>query len=304
VGGGFLGTHVAAGFTAAETPTTILTRTAPTTGSLAAAAATRLVEGDAADTDVLDDALTGCGHVVWCAGGLLPAESNADPIGDVLWSLPAFLTALEALRRRPGVGLTFFSSGGAVYGDPHVLPVSETHPVAPRTSYAVMKVAAEHYLALYRTRHGIPGLALRCGNVFGAGQPADRSQGLVAAALARVRAGQPVPVYGDGRIVRDYVHVDDVVAVVLALARRPDMPAVLNVGSGRGTSVTELLTLIEEVTGLAVQVERHPVRPDDIQRVVLDISLLQSTMAFEPRSLRDGLARTWTATNEAASTLR
>jgi UDP-glucose 4-epimerase len=159
VGGGFLGTHVAAGFTKAETPTTILTRTAPTPGSAAADAATRLVEGDAADSDVLDDALTGCGHVVWCAGGLLPAESNADPIGDVLWSLPAFLSALEALRRRPSVGLTFFSSGGAVYGEPHELPVPETHPVAPRTSYAVMKVTAEHYLAGSR----------RCGAVPGAG---------------------------------------------------------------------------------------------------------------------------------------
>ncbi len=304
VGGGFLGMRVAAGFTAAGAPTTILTRTAPTPGSAATGIAPRVVEGDAADADVLDEALIGCGHVVWCAGGLLPAESNADPIGDVISSLPSFLTALEALRVRPGVAMTFFSSGGGVYGNPQVLPVAETHPVAPLTSYAVMKVTAEHYLALHRKLYGVSGLVLRCGNVFGAGQPADRSQGLIAATLVRVRAGEPVPVYGDGRIVRDFVHVDDVVAVVLALARRRDLPAILNVGSGRGTSVNELLTLVEEVTGMAVQIERHAARAEDVRRVVLDIGLLQSIMSFEPLSLREGLARTWTATSEAAPTLR
>jgi UDP-glucose 4-epimerase len=241
---------------------------------------------------------------VWCAGGLLPAESNDDPIGDVLWSLPALLTALEALRRRPGVGLTFFSSGGAVYGNPQVLPVPETHPVAPLTSYAVMKVAAEHYIGLHRRLYGLPGLVLRCGNVYGAGQPDDRSQGVIAATLARVRTGQPVPVYGDGQIVRDFVHVDDVVGVVLALAPRRDLPTIVNVGSGRGTSINELLATVDDVTGMPVRVERHPAREFDVQRIVLDIGLLQSLMMFDPMALREGLARTWTSTSEAASTLR
>lgn len=301
VGGGFLGTEVAAGFTAIGAPTTILTRSAPT---LAAGMALRVVEGDAADVEALDTALMGCGHVVWCAGGLLPAESNADPVGDVLSSLPAFLTALEALRVRPGVGMTFFSSGGAVYGNPGAVPVSEAHPVAPLTSYAVMKVTAEHYLGLHRRLYGTSSLVLRCGNVYGARQPADRSQGVVAATLARVRAGEPVPVLGDGQVVRDFVHVDDVVAVVVALAGRRDLPPIINVGSGRGTSIRELLALIEEVTGLSVHVERHAARADDVQHVVLDIGLLQSIMPFEPLSLRAGLARTWAGISEAAPTLR
>lgn len=305
VGGGFLGSHVAAGFTAAGVPVTLLTRTAPSSASTARRIeGARVIEADAADPEAMDDALSGCGHVVWCAGGLLPGDSNADPIGDVLSALPAFLTGLEAVRRRPGVGVTLFSSGGTVYGNPAVLPVPETHPVSPLTSYAVMKVAAEHYLSLYHELYGVRELVLRCGNVFGEGQPSDRSQGLVAAVLARVLAGEPVPLYGDGSAVRDYVHIDDVVSVMLALTGRSDVPAVLNVGTATATSVTELLTLVEQVTGRTVRVERRDARPGDVRSVVLDVSLLRSLMAYDPLPLRDGLARSWAALSEAALTPR
>ena len=303
VGGGFLGSHIAGALCAAGVRTTVLTRSTPSAGSAGARVlGARVVEGDAADAAVFDDALTGCTQVVWCAGGLLPGESNADPIGDVLLSLPAFLTGLEALRRRPGVHMTFFSSGGAVYGEPGKLPVAETHPLSPITSYAVMKVTAEHYLSVYRALYDVPSLVLRCANVYGEGQPGDRSQGVVAAVLDRVRVGEPVPLFGDGTAMRDFVHIDDVVPVVLGLAGRRDTPPVVNVGSGTGTKLADLLGLVAEVTGATVQIERHPARAGDVHSVVLDIGLLRSLLRFEPLPLRAGLSRTWSALSEAALT--
>jgi UDP-glucose 4-epimerase len=296
VGGGFLGIHVTAGFAADGIPTTLLTRTAPASGPASnRVAGVRVIEGDAADPEVVEEALNGCRSVVWCAGGLLPDESNADPIGDVLSSLPALLTCLEAVRGRVGIGITLLSSGGAVYGNPAVLPVPETHPLNPRTSYAVLKIAAEHYLSLYRQVFGVPGVVLRCGNVFGEGQPAGRSQGLVATVMAHLHAGTAVPVYGDGSAVRDYLYVDDLVSVVMATTGRDDLPAVMNVGSGRGTSITELLRLMEEVTGMVVHVDRRPARPGDVRNVVLDIARLRSVLPFDPLPIREGLARTWAA---------
>ncbi len=299
VGGGFLGTHVVSGFVAAGVRTTLLTRTVPTSPAAARrVAGARLVLGDAAGPQAMEEALNGAGDVIWCAGGLLPDDSNADPVGDVLATLPAFLTCLEAVRGRVGIGVTLLSSGGAVYGNPAVLPVPETHPLSPRSSYAVMKIAAEHYLSVYRRAFGIPGVVLRCGNVFGEGQPGDRSQGLVAAVMTHLRAGSVVPVYGDGSAVRDYLYVDDLVSVVRATIGRSDLPAVMNVGSGEGTSITTLLGLIEEVTGLPVHVDRRPERPGDVRRVVLDIARLRSALPFDPVPLREGLARTWTAVGE------
>jgi UDP-glucose 4-epimerase len=294
VGGGFLGSHVAGALAAQRIPTTVLTKTSPSpaTEALMGAAAVRV--GDAANTSALKDSLEGAGHVVWCAHGLLPADSNEQSAADLTLALLPLLTALDVLRRRPGVGITFFSSGGTVYGNPDTLPVPESHPTRPLTSHGVTKVAAEHYLTLYRDVYGVPSLILRCGNVYGEGQPSDRSQGLIAAALECARRRRPLTIYGDGSTVRDFIFIDDVVDVVLALLGRADVPTVINVGSGYGTSVADVVELVELVTGASLELERQSIRPGDVRRIVLDITRLRSVLPeFEPTPLPNGMARMW-----------
>jgi UDP-glucose 4-epimerase len=294
VGGGFLGSHVAGALAGHGHPTTVLTRTPPTpmTEARIGDAAVRI--GDAADTNVFTDSLEGANHVVWCAGGLLPADSNEHPAADVASALLPLLSALDILRHRRGVGITFFSSGGTVYGNPRSLPVNESHPTRPLTSYGVTKVAAEQYLSLYGEVYGVPHVVLRCGNVYGEGQPTDRSQGLIAAALECTRIGRPLAVYGDGLSVRDFVFIDDVVGVVAALLGRSDPPPVLNVGSGGGASVANVLALVERVTGETLELQWRPVRPGDVRQIVLDISRLRSVLPdYEPTSLVDGVALMW-----------
>ena len=156
VGGGFLGSHLVAGLAAEGARVTVLTRTRPQGGAAARIAGARTVVSDAADPAAVEHALENVDHVVWCAGGLLPADSNLDPIADVRDALPPVLTMLEVLRRRPQVGITFVSSGGTVYGNPTLLPVPESHPTSPLTSHGVTRVAAEHYLALYQDVYGVP----------------------------------------------------------------------------------------------------------------------------------------------------
>jgi UDP-glucose 4-epimerase len=298
VGGGFLGSHIAAGLQAGGQRVTVLSRTLPTGDAEVrmSAAGVAVIVGDAADLAAVEAGLDRCADVVWCAGGLLPADSNLDPLGDIHASLPPLLTVLQALRARRRGSMTFLSSGGTVYGNPTVLPVPEDHPTRPITSYGVLKVAAEHYVSIYAELYGVPGLILRCANVYGEGQRGDRSQGLVAAVLERVRRGQPVPVFGDGTSVRDYVHVADVVDVVAALRGLAHPPAVVNVGSGVGTTVDELLADVEAVTGSTVRRQAFPARAGDVDRVVLDIGRLRSLVSFTPLGLEVGLRRTWAAT--------
>jgi UDP-glucose 4-epimerase len=295
VGGGFLGSHLVAGLAAEGARVTVLTRTRPRGTAASRIAGARTVVAEAAEPAAVERALENVDHVVWCAGGLLPAESNLDPISDVRETLPPLLTMLEALKHRPGVGITFLSSGGTVYGNPMILPVPESHPVSPLTSHGVTKVAAEHYLGLYQDVYGVPVLILRCGNVYGEGQRGDRSQGVVAAGLASVETGQPFRVFGDGFSERDYVYIGDVVDVVCELLARAGVPRIVNVGSGQATSVIDILAAVESVTGAALTLDPRPARPGDVSRIVLDTSLLQSLAPFDPLPLRDGIALTWTA---------
>lgn len=294
IGAGFIGTHVARRLLAAGLPVRVITRSALRDGPQAdlAAADVRLV--DAASRTLLEPALDGVDEVVYCAAGLMPAESNLDPATDVGLAVPPLINVLEALRERPQAKLVFLSSGGTVYGDVTVPLVTESHPTEPITSYGVMKLASEKYVAMYAHHHALRTCVLRCANVYGEGQPPNRSQGVIAAFMDRIGRGVPVTLFGDGGIVRDFVYVDDVAGVVLNALGGP-APAVANVGSGVGASLQELVGLLGEVTGREPVVDRRPDRGFDARRIVLDNSLARDRLGLEPTALRDGLARTWAA---------
>jgi UDP-glucose 4-epimerase len=299
VGGGFIGSHVARGFVIQGVPTTVVTRKEPKGVTAERLSGSRLVVADAGDTEAMRPVVDLADHIVWCAGGLLPAESNERPGDDLVSALLPLLRTLDLLTARGEGSLTLISSGGTVYGNPAVLPVPEHCLPRPLTSHGITKVSCELYLSLYRDLHGFRTLALRCGNVYGEGQLPNRSQGLVANALNRALHGEPILVFGDGGAVRDYIHVDDVVDVVCTLAGRLDAPEVVNVGTGLGTTVTELLMLVERVTRRHLVLERRPSRAGDVRAVVLDTTLLQSLMVFAPLPLEDGLAHTWSVLVEA-----
>ena len=110
----------------------------------------RFVEQKISDVDAYERLLVGVTDVVYSFTGLLPFQSNVSPLTDIAESLSPLISLLEALRSRPDVSLVFLSSGGTVYGNPRVLPVSEDHPTDPLTSYGIMKLTAEKYIGMYR----------------------------------------------------------------------------------------------------------------------------------------------------------
>jgi UDP-glucose 4-epimerase len=259
---------------------------------VAALGADDLHLGDAADPDALAPALEGIGHVVYCAGGLLPAASEENPERDAELTLRPLRAVLEALRTRPEVTLTYISSGGTVYGEPESVPVPETAPTHPLGSYGRLHLVCEEEIGRHCAERALRARILRCSTVYGEHQRPDRGQGAVVTFLHRIARGETIHLYGDGETARDYVYAGDVAQVAFNLLDRDKDPRVLNVAAGVGTSLLELLRLAEKQVGRRAVVEQHPERGFDVHRIVLDIGRLRELTGFEPTPLEAGIERT------------
>jgi UDP-glucose 4-epimerase len=292
IGCGFIGSHVVTELAAGGRPAVVLTHSPPADEILAAIAPGGLQLGDASDARDLERALDGIGHVVYCAGGLLPKASEEEPERDEELTLKPLRAVLGALRSRPQTRLTYISSGGTVYGEPEQVPVSETAPIGSLGSYGKLHVACEQEIAHQRKEHRLRARVLRCATVYGEYQSPDRGQGAVVTFLHRIETGQPIDLYGGGATVRDYVYAGDVARAIVMLLDRDEEPSVLNVGSGEGTSLLELLRLVEAQVGRAAEVRAHAERGFDVHRIVLDTSRLNALLDFQPTPLAAGIGRT------------
>lgn len=249
--------------------------------------------------DLIPDLLESVEAVYLLAWTTKPQAANQSPAYDVESNVFAglhFLDGLLTLRRRPRV--IFVSTGGAIYGAPDALPTKETSCARPIGAYGIGKLAFEHYLDLYRRIHGIDYLVARPGNPYGEGQDPAASQGAVGVFLGRLARGEAIHIWGDGRIVRDYLYIRDLAAgLSLALDYRPvdvDAPRIFNFGSGVGVSLVELIARIEDITGQKVDIRHEPERPVDVPAIVLDCARAERLLGWTARtSLDEGLARTW-----------
>ncbi len=290
-GTGFIGSEVALGFREAGWAVRAVARR-PLLSPSAAAAGVELVLGPAEDPTVLHRALEDVDWVVH-AVGCPPPGALTDDFDSTAVSVLGLDTLLEALRSRPGVGLTFVSSGGAVYGDVNELPVGEETRCRPISAYGLSKLMAEDSIAAYSARYGIPARILRVSNAYGPRQDAANGQGVIGAFLHAASTDRPVPVFNAGRAVRDFVHVGDVAKAVVALRPNQSEPQVVNVGGGVGHSVVQILEMVEGVTGAHLRVEWAPRRPSDVHSIVLNVSRLNTMMAWQPRDLETGIEQVW-----------
>ena len=193
-----------------------------------------------------------------------------------------------------GVGrVVFLSSGGTIYGIPTVIPTPENAPTDPITAYGVAKLAIEKYLEIFRRRHGVDYRILRVANVYGPYQTAEKGQGVVAAFLTRALADEPLEIWGDGQVVRDYVFVADVAEAIWATMHHKSLSRVFNIGGGAGASVLQIAAAIEELVGHPLQRRFHPARLVDVPVSVLDHSLTTNELGWMPAvDLEQGLAQT------------
>jgi UDP-glucose 4-epimerase len=215
--------------------------------------------------------------------------SVAQPDFDADVNVLGTVRVLEAARGQ-GTKVVFSSTGGAIYGECEA-PAPEDAPRRPIAPYGTSKLAAEEYLATYNRLYGTGHVSLRYGNVYGPRQDPHGEAGVVAIFFNTLREGGTPKVFGDGSQTRDYVYVGDVARATLAAVERDG--GVYNVGTGRETSVVELLGLCQQVAGTSFEPEFAPARPGEIQRSVLDPSRAVDELGWRSEhSLENGLRET------------
>jgi UDP-glucose 4-epimerase len=201
------------------------------------------------------------------------------------------INVLEAARAA-GARIVFASTGGAIYGECE-RPATEDDPRRPLAPYGAAKLCAEEYIATFERLYGDGHVALRLGNVYGPRQDPHGEAGVVAIFLGLLAEGGTPKVFGDGSQTRDYVYVADVVRAAIA-AQESGSSGVFNVGTGRETSVLELLQACCRVAGVEAEPEFAPPRQGELARNVLDPSLAERVLGVRAETaIDDGLRSTW-----------
>ncbi len=227
------------------------------------------------------------------------SESVRDPMHDAEVNVLGTLNVLQQCAAY-GVGRFVFSStGGALYGEPERLPADEEHPVRPLSPYGASKDAAEAYVRTLCSFSGIRYTILRYGNVYGSRQDPFGEAGVVAIFAKAMMRGQRPTIFGDGSHERDYVYVDDVVqANVLALGQ--DADGVYNIGTGEGTTVSQVFDAVAGATDYDGAPEHAVERPGDVHRIYLDVRRAERELGWRAAmSLEEGIRRTVDAMREA-----
>ncbi len=259
--------------------------------ALRAARCFRLVEGRLQDLE-LPAVLEGAGHVYHLAAQAgVRASWGRDfehYTGHNVLATQRLLEAAVAAGRPRFV----YASSSSVYGDSATLPLREDGICRPVSPYGVTKLAGEHLAVLYHRNHGLPTVSLRYFTVYG---PRQRPDMAFHRFLRAARDGTAVTVYGDGLQTRDFTFVDDIVAATRAAALSGRPGSVYNVGGGVRVALEDVLRLVRDVTGRALQIQRQGAQKGDMRDTFADTSAAARDLGFRSTvSLPEGLAREWT----------
>jgi UDP-glucose 4-epimerase len=278
-GAGFIGSHLTDALLADGHQVRVLDDLS-TGKRLNLTAAAELIVGDVSDPATAARAMLGvqgCFHLAAIAS---VQRGNEDWLGTHRVNLGGTIAVLDAARGETASGgitvPVVYASSAAVYGDLGNEAATEVaHPV-PQTAYGADKLASELHAAIGWHVHGVPTLGLRFFNVYGRRQdPSSPYSGVISIFADRIAAGQGVTLHGDGGQTRDFVHVSDVVAHLRAAMRALDTnpgAGVLNVCTGRETSIAGLAAVLGQLSGRAPEIAHGPARSGDIRRSVGDPS--------------------------------
>ncbi len=225
--------------------------------------------------------------VVHLVSGMKPSSTLDDYLVERETVLTPALCLANALASL-GTQLVYFSSGGTVYGAPSSHHAAEDDPCEPISFYGRSKLEMETHLRFLQRTRGLRSLIIRPSNPYGPHQALNGAQGLVSVLFGRIAERCGLEVWGDGSSVRDYIHVDDLVAMTIALIEHGSEGTV-NAGSGEGHSLLDVVRIVEQVSGQEIPLDFRPARAVDVPRLVLDVGRLRAMGLHRSRPLTQGI---------------
>lgn len=289
-GTGFLGTALALRLNQESWDVCVVGRSAfnPTTSGIVSH------QSSLDDEAILRNLLPHYPIVIHLASTTTPGLSASSPVREAEENILPALRLLQILKEFQSIKLIYVSSGGALYGNPASLPVTEDQPLWPLSHHGVGKVAVEGFLRVYGEQHGERVTVLRPSNVYGPRQALRVGFGVIRTMLEHVRRDTAIEFWGDGETVRDYLFIDDWVEACWRLLTPQAPTGVFNVGAGQGCSLNSLRAVVERVTGRALRVQWCPKRQVDVRGVVLDSTRLRVATGWVPQvNLEEGIQRMW-----------
>jgi UDP-glucose 4-epimerase len=295
-GAGFIGSSIAAALLERGASVTVLDDFS--SGSEQNLAVARgdldVIRADVSDSHAVGRGCQGVDAIFHQAAVPSVHASVEDPLRCDQVNVHGTLCLLETARRL-GVPRVVFAASAAAYGDSEALPKQESMAPEPLSPYAASKVAGEHYMRVYAHLHGMKTLSLRYFNIFGPRQdPRSDYAAAIPKFLRKLLDGEPPVVFGDGQQTRDFCFIDHVVdATLRALELERAEGQVVNVASGSGTSILDLIAMLQRIIGTDRAPRHEETRPGDVRHSRADISRARELLGYEPQvSVEQGLQRT------------
>ena len=249
-------------------------------------------QGNFHDEAKLFETLNGVEIAYHLVSSTVPGDLNIDVTKELHENVVGSLGVVQACVKLC-VGRLVFASSASVYGVQEHFPVAEDAPNWPISAHGIHKMTVEKFLWLAHWEHSLDVRILRLANPYGPGQSINGRQGFVAIALGCLVRGDALVVRDGGRMVRDFIYIEDVAEALVLAGLREGLPLVLNIGAGEGHSLREVVHMIEQLSGKTILTVEEPPRQVDIPVSVLDVSRARVLIGFKPQTgLRRGIART------------
>lgn len=245
------------------------------------------IEGDLQKNYLLNKALRRIDYVYYFASTTNPKSSENDLIFDSSSNLIPLIALLNMCVENNIKKFIFCSSGGAIYGNTSALPISEDVICNPISSYGLVKLSMEMYIKYFNRKYNLRYEILRLSNPYGVNKISNVSKGIIPTFIKSIVLNQKIKVFGDGEIIRDYIYIDDFINLNLKLLTIKEKNNTMNIGSGVGISINQLINKIESSIGKKALIDYLPSREFDVHKNILKINKVKDVYKWEPTTILD-----------------
>lgn len=241
-----------------------------------------------------DEILIGQDVVYHLVSTTIPANSNKNILQEFDRNVAMSISLFDACIRQRVKKILFMSSGGTVYGKDFMCPVTEKCITNPISSYGLQKLTIEKLLYLYEYMYGLDYRVIRLANPYGPYQRPNGILGAVTTFIYKAMKKEEIVVYGDGSVVRDFIYIDDVIDGIINISEYEGEEKIFNLGSGHGTSIGQLLTMISNSLDLTLNIRYEEARAVDVPVNILDVSRYEKVLhrKAEKIFLDEGIKKT------------